>query len=137
MAISLNASTLIIGTLSGFIHLYDIASHQLLRSISTHKGLVITHLVTMLKPPDLTGHISLNLNTASAVSAKDVMPTRPVAPFQRVRDAKARNAHEVLMMLPTSVNVRFLFLFEVIFHLKRSSSSSITSASESTLDLHC
>ncbi|OJA12435.1 hypothetical protein AZE42_08093 [Rhizopogon vesiculosus] len=39
----------------------------------------------MLKPPDLIGHISLSLNLGSSFDAKDV---------------KAREAHEVMMMLP-------------------------------------
>ncbi|KAF8141696.1 WD40-repeat-containing domain protein [Boletus edulis] len=88
LCISLNGSLLLVGTASGLIHVYDIASHQLLRTISTHKGLSISFLATMLKPPDLVGHISLSLNVASTADARDVMPVRPVA------------LHEVSMMLP-------------------------------------
>lgn len=100
LSISITASLLLVGTATGLIHIYDIASHQLLRSISAHKGMSVTLLATMLKPPDLVGHISLSLNVASSAEAKDVIPVKPVAPFQRMRDPKAREAHEVTMMLP-------------------------------------
>lgn len=96
----MTSSLLLVGTAAGLIHLYDIASHQLLRSISAHKGMSITFLATMLKPPDLVGHISLSLNVSSSADAKDVVPVRPVAPFQRMKDPRAREAHEVTMMLP-------------------------------------
>lgn len=96
ISISMTTSLLLVGTVSGLIHLYDIASHQLLRSISAHKGMSITFLATMLKPPDLVGHISLS----SSADAKDVIPVRHVAPFQRMKDPKARETHEVTMMLP-------------------------------------
>ena len=57
----------------------------------------------MLKPPDLVGHVSLSM---SAGDPKDVVPVRPVAAFQRMRDAKARTAHEVATLLPPSARVR-------------------------------
>jgi pre-rRNA-processing protein IPI3 len=86
--------------------MYDIPSHQLMRSISTHKGLIITHLGTMLKPPDLIGHVSLNLSTsASTADLRDVVPIKPVMPFQRIRDVKNREAHEVSMLLPVQNDV--------------------------------
>jgi pre-rRNA-processing protein IPI3 len=95
-----------VGTATGLAHLHDIASHQLLRTISTHKGMSISHLATtMLKPPDLIGHVSLSLKVGSFSDAKDVIPVRPVVPFYRVKDAKARDAHEVMMMLPVQVEV--------------------------------
>ncbi|OAX31546.1 hypothetical protein K503DRAFT_787771 [Rhizopogon vinicolor AM-OR11-026] len=90
-------------TATGLIHLYDIASHQLLRTISMHKGMSISHLATMLKPPDLIGHISLSLNLGGFSDAKDIIPVRPVVPFHRMKDAKARDRHEVMMMLPVQV----------------------------------
>ncbi|KAI8985548.1 WD40 repeat-like protein [Trametes punicea] len=99
MSISLSGSMLLAGTASGLIHIYDIASHQLLRTVSSHKGMAITHVSTMLRPPDLIGHISLTLGAGSA-DARESIPVRPVAPFQRIRDAKAREAHEVSLMLP-------------------------------------
>ena len=92
------------------IHVYDIASHQLLRTISTHKGLSISFLATMLKPPDLVGHISLSLNVASVTDARNVMPVRPVAAFHRMKDANARELHEVSMMLPITSEVSYLLI---------------------------
>ena len=104
MAFSLSQSNLLVGTNAGEVRLYDVASHQLLRTISPLKdksqGLSITHIECMLKPPDLIGNISLGLNVSGVTSAKDVLPTYPIVPFQRVRDGKSRANHEVLMMLP-------------------------------------
>jgi len=102
LALSYTSASLLVGTATGSIHIYDIASHQLLRSISTHKGLPITYIQAMLKPPDLIGHVSLTINVRSPV--KDTTPPRPVVPFQRVRDAKVRESHEVLMVLPGHLN---------------------------------
>ncbi|CAL1714772.1 unnamed protein product [Somion occarium] len=100
LAISLTSSLLLVGTATGLIQIYDIASHQLLRTISTHKGFSITHLSTMLKPPDLVGHVSLSLGTGSTPDARESIPVKPVTPFQRMRDPKARELHEVAIMLP-------------------------------------
>ncbi|KAG8220873.1 WD40-repeat-containing domain protein [Butyriboletus roseoflavus] len=100
LCVSMNGSLLLVGTASGLIHVYDIASYQLLRTISTHKDMSISFLATMLKPPDLVGHISLSLNVASVADARDVMPVRPVAAFHRMKDVSARELHEVSMMLP-------------------------------------
>jgi pre-rRNA-processing protein IPI3 len=96
-----------VGTATGLIHIYDIASHQLLRTISAHKGMSISHLTTMLKPPDLVGHISLSLNLGSSADAKDIIPMRPIVPFHRMKDSKAREAHEVAMMLPVQDKAGF------------------------------
>ncbi|KAI1796611.1 WD40 repeat-like protein [Ganoderma leucocontextum] len=100
LAISLTSSMLLAGTSTGLIHIYDIASHQLLRTVSSHKGTQITHLTTMLRPPDLIGHISLSLTVGGGGEAKESIPVRPVAPFQRIQDGKAREAHEVSLLLP-------------------------------------
>lgn len=105
LALSLTASTLLVGTAHGAIHLYDVASHQLLRALApaAHKGLAVTGLAPMLKPPDLIGHASLSMSTGGGVSgagAREGIPVRPVASFQRTRDAKTRAAHELPMMLP-------------------------------------
>jgi len=78
---------------------YDIPSHQLLRTISTHQGYSITHLASMLKPPDLIGHISLSLAVNSVADAKEVIPVKPISPFQRTRDAKVREAHNIPILL--------------------------------------
>lgn len=105
MAISLTSTYLLVGTSSGAIHLYDLPSHQLVRTISTHKGFSITYLTSFLKPPDLVGHISLDLKVGSMSGARDALPAKPVQPFQRIKDSKTREAHEVNMFLQTKRNV--------------------------------
>ncbi|KXN86545.1 Pre-rRNA-processing protein IPI3 [Leucoagaricus sp. SymC.cos] len=104
MAISLTSTLLLVGTTNGMINLYDLPSHQLLRTISTHKGFSISHLTTLLKPPDLIGHISLDLKVGSMSDAKDALPAKPVQPFQRMKDAKAREAHEIHTLLHAKRN---------------------------------
>ena len=99
----MTSSHLLVGTHSGLIQVYDIASHQLLRSISTHKGFSITHLTTMLKPPDLVGHVSLSLGGGG--DSKEPVSVRHITPFQRMRDPKTREAHEVGIMLAGSSSV--------------------------------
>jgi pre-rRNA-processing protein IPI3 len=108
LAFSLTSTLLLAGTSAGLINIYDVPSHQLLRTISTHKDLSITHLATMLKPPDLIGHVSLNLNLSvgSVAEQKDVMTVKPVLPFHRMRDVKARERHEVAMVLSSQDTVR-------------------------------
>jgi pre-rRNA-processing protein IPI3 len=100
MTISLTGSSLLVGTEGGLVHLYDVTSHQLLRTISSHKGGAITLLRSVLKPIDLVGHVSLNLHVNGATDAKDVIPVRPILPFQRIKDPKLRDIHEVTIMLP-------------------------------------
>jgi len=68
----------------------------------------------MLKPPDLIGHVSLTLNPGNTADIKDMFPLRVVSPFQRIRDAKSREKHEVGMMLPTQETVRSCHKFESI-----------------------
>ncbi|PFH51950.1 hypothetical protein AMATHDRAFT_58182 [Amanita thiersii Skay4041] len=100
MTISLTSTLLLIGTATGLIHLVDIASHQQLRTVSTHKGFSITHIQTMLKPLDLVGHVNLSVYMGNNVDARESIPTRPITAFQRMRDAKAREDHEISLMLP-------------------------------------
>lgn len=100
MTISLTGSSLLVGTEGGLVHLYDVASHQLLRTISSHKGGAVTFLRSILKPIDLIGHVSLNLHVNGVMDAKDVIPVKPILPFQRIKDAKLRDTHEVSVMLP-------------------------------------
>ncbi|KIY53401.1 WD40 repeat-like protein [Fistulina hepatica ATCC 64428] len=97
MTISCTSASLLVATPAGSIHVYDIASHQLVRTIRTLNGLSVTHVATMMRPPDLIGHVSLSLG---AGDGKDTVSVRPVAIFQRTRDVKARAAHEVPMLLP-------------------------------------
>ncbi|KAK7445391.1 Pre-rRNA-processing protein ipi3 [Stygiomarasmius scandens] len=105
IAISFTSSLLLVGTVSGLIHIYDIPTHQLIRTISTHKGFSISHLSTMLKPIDLVGHVNLRMNVGAASDARESIPVKPVVPFQRMRDAKTRDLHEVSLLLPTQNEV--------------------------------
>lgn len=105
MTISLTGSSLLVGTEGGLVHSYDVASHQLLRTMSSHKGGAITFLRSILRPIDLVGHVSLNLHVNGATDAKDAIPVRPVLPFQRTKDAKLRSTHEVTIMLPAARSV--------------------------------
>jgi len=106
MAISLTSTFLLVGTSGGMIHLYDLPSHQLLRTISAHKGFSITYLTSLFKPLDLIGHISLDLKVGSLSDAKDALPAKPVQPFQKMKDTRAREAHEVQMLLNPKRNVK-------------------------------
>ncbi|KAH8832482.1 WD40-repeat-containing domain protein [Flagelloscypha sp. PMI_526] len=104
LVISLTGSLLLVGTSIGLIHVYDIPSSQRLRTISSHKGTPITYLKTLPKPLDLIGHVSLSLippSSSSADGIKDIVPTKPILPFQRIKDSKAREAHEISVLLPS------------------------------------
>ncbi|KAB5594826.1 Pre-rRNA-processing protein IPI3 [Ceratobasidium theobromae] len=106
LAISYTSTLLLVGTVSGAILVYDLESHQLLRSITTHsdKGLSVAYLQCMLKPIDLQGHTTI---TDSGVSNRESIPLRPVVPFQRMRDARAREIHQVMVMIPPRLKSRF------------------------------
>ena len=106
LTMSLTSSMLLAGTTTGLIHIYDVASHQLVRTLSTHKGTSITHLETMFRPPDLVGHVSLTLTGGGMSESKENIVVRPVATFQRIRDAKARDAHDVSLVLPQTTVCR-------------------------------
>lgn len=88
------------GTALGNVHVYDVPSHQLLRTINAHPGpgLAVTHLTALLKPPDLVGHVQLGGDKDGGI------PVLPILPFQRMREARPREAHEVTMMLPHARN---------------------------------
>ncbi|KZT59866.1 WD40 repeat-like protein [Calocera cornea HHB12733] len=94
LAISLTSALLLAGTSTGTINIYDLSSHQLLRAINTHRGYSINTLLTMLRPADLVGHAQAGFG-----SREEGVPGRTVAAFQRVRDGRARERHEVPMML--------------------------------------
>ncbi|EAU90595.2 pre-rRNA-processing protein IPI3 [Coprinopsis cinerea okayama7 len=98
IALSFASNILLVGTTEGSILMYDVPSHQHLRTITANKGLSITYIRTMLKPPDLIGHVNLDFRVGSSVDLKDTIPIKPIVPFQRMKDAKAREAHEVLIM---------------------------------------
>ena len=54
MALSLSTTHLLLGTHSGEIHVYSLPAHQHLRTLSSHQS-PITHISTLLRPPDLVG----------------------------------------------------------------------------------
>jgi pre-rRNA-processing protein IPI3 len=60
----------------------------------------------MMKPPDLSGHVSIDFKVGASADLKDTIPVKPVVPFQRTRDTKAREAHEVLVLLKNKTAVR-------------------------------
>jgi pre-rRNA-processing protein IPI3 len=101
LCLSLTGAMLLAGTAVGNVHVYDVPSHQLLRTINAHPGpeLAVTHLTTLLKPPDLVGHVRLDGDKDGRI------PVRPIMPFQRMREARPREAHEVTMMLPHAQKV--------------------------------
>ncbi|KAH9002183.1 WD40 repeat-like protein [Lactarius deliciosus] len=96
LSFSLTGALLLAGTALGNVHVYDVPSHQLLRTINAHPGpgLAVTHLTALLKPPDLVGHVQLGGDKDGGI------PVLPILPFQRMREARPREAHEVTMMLP-------------------------------------
>ena len=102
---------LLVGTALGNVHVYDVPSHQLLRTINAHPGpgLAVTYVTTLLRPPDLVGHVRLDGDKDGGI------PVRPVVPFQRMREARPREAHEVMMMLPLAQKVCFIFSDKRIF----------------------
>ncbi|KAG8932750.1 Pre-rRNA-processing protein ipi3 [Tulasnella sp. 418] len=99
LAISLTSSNLLVGTSTGHLEIYDIPSHQLIRTISTHQGYSITNITTMLKPPDLIGHTTLGSG-----SHHDAIPVKPISSFQRVKDQVSRDVHEVPIILPVPLD---------------------------------
>ncbi|KIO25848.1 hypothetical protein M407DRAFT_24804 [Tulasnella calospora MUT 4182] len=95
LAISFTGSTLLVGTVTGVVQIYDIPSHQLIRSINVQQGFAVTHVCSFLKPLDLVGQI-----TIGAPSPTDNIPVRPISSFHRIRDQPSRDAHEVPITLP-------------------------------------
>ncbi|TFK51715.1 WD40 repeat-like protein [Heliocybe sulcata] len=103
LCITLTCTLLLAGTASGIIHIFDIPSHQLLRTITTHKDMIITHLNTMMRPPDLVGHVSLQLAPGAGMGNAgqgEVTSLRSVVTFDRTRDPRKREAREVGIILP-------------------------------------
>ena len=103
LALSLTASLLLVGTAPGLVHVYDVRSHQLLRTISVHKGARITHLEALSKPPDLIGHVSL----VRATNSEATQP-RPIVALQRTRDVASRARRDVSVVLAAGPKVRSL-----------------------------
>lgn len=99
LALDLPGTQLLAGASDGGIAIFDVASHQLLRSLSTSTATTtgpVTFLATMLRPADLVGPAS---NTA-----KDALPAiRPLTTFHRIRDKSARETHDIPLILPKTV----------------------------------
>jgi pre-rRNA-processing protein IPI3 len=89
----MSSSLVLAGTVAGLVQVFDVESHQLLRSITTYKGkdLRITTVATMLKPLDLIGHVNLNVGVSDGFAVY----VKSVAPFMKVKDAKAMEKKEV------------------------------------------
>ncbi|KAG8974954.1 Pre-rRNA-processing protein ipi3 [Tulasnella sp. 425] len=61
LAISFTGSTLLVGTATGVVQVYDIPSHQLIRSINVQQGFAVTHVCSFLKPLDLVGQMTIEI----------------------------------------------------------------------------
>jgi pre-rRNA-processing protein IPI3 len=103
---TINSNNLVVGLESGLVNIYDVTSHQLLRSINTHKGQPMAMVGSMIKPFDLMGHIEIGETSGS----REDVPIRAILPFQRIRDPRAREAHEVSVLLPPTNIVGFRIL---------------------------
>ncbi|KZV93107.1 WD40 repeat-like protein [Exidia glandulosa HHB12029] len=96
LALDLPGTQLLAGTTDGTVSIFDVASHQLLRTISPSAQASpgpVTFVTTMLRPSDLVGPAS---------AQRDTLPLRPLAVFQRIRDKTARETHDVPLVLPKS-----------------------------------
>ena len=93
----MSASHLLVGTQSADVHIHSLPSHQHLRTIASHAG-PITHLDTLLRPPDLVGSTS---------NKQDAWPVLDIKPLERMRMGKtARDVQEVTMILKPTASTR-------------------------------
>ena len=92
MALSLSSSQLLIGTKAGDIHIHALPSHQHLRTISAHAQTgAISHISTMLCPPDLVGR----------PFRADEWAVMEIRNLERMRVGRAaKDAQEVVVVLP-------------------------------------
>lgn len=97
LVLSKSQSHLISGTASGHIYIHSLPSHQHLRTITSHIGVPITHLSTLLRPPDLVGSVSLrdaaNAATSNGSVAPGAWPVREVKQFERMKVLKRDVRH--------------------------------------------
>ena len=92
LALSLSFTHLLVGTQAGDIHVHSLPSHEYLRTITSHSS-PITHLSTLLRPPDLVG-------TGVKLEAWPIMEIKPL---ERSRLGKtARDVHAVTLLLRPS-----------------------------------
>ena len=86
----MSSTHLLAGTQAGDIHIHSLPSHQHLRTIISHAS-PITHLSTLLQPPDLVG---------TGVKL-DSWPVMEIKPLERMRIGKsAEEVQEVTILLP-------------------------------------
>lgn len=94
LALSLSATHLLIGTQKAEIHIHSLPSHQHMRTIAAHAG-PITHLSTMLRPPDLVG--------STHAPKQDAWPIMEIKPLERIRAGRAaRDVQESTILLRPS-----------------------------------
>lgn len=97
LALSATASHLLIGTSAADIHVYALPSHQHIRTLSSHAG-AISHLSTMLRPPDLVG-----------TPQSSVWPLMEIRPFERTKaGARIKEAHDVGIVLQANAHTALL-----------------------------
>jgi hypothetical protein len=108
LVLSKSQSHLISGTAHGHIHIHSLPSHQHLRTITSHIGVPITHLSTLVRPPDLVGSVSLrDAANAATMSVGGIVgagawPVKEVKQFERMKVVKrdaARQMGDVGVML--------------------------------------
>jgi pre-rRNA-processing protein IPI3 len=111
LALSMTGTLLLAGTTRGQVHVFDVSSHQLLRTFAPAGAaaaaaggagptMAVTFLRAGLRPPDLIGHVSLGGAAGGTARGTLELAPRTVVPFQRTRDARTREKHEVWMALP-------------------------------------
>jgi pre-rRNA-processing protein IPI3 len=97
MTLSLSTTHLLLGTYSGEIHIYSLPSHQHLRTLSSHQS-PITHISTLLRPPDLIG---------TTGGKKDGWPIMEIKALERMRAGRiAREVQECTLVLGQSGSSR-------------------------------
>ncbi len=93
-ALSLSATHLLIGTQKAEIHIHSLPSHQHMRTIAAHAG-PITHLSTMLRPPDLVG--------STHAPKQDAWTVMEIKALERIRAGRAaRDVQESTILLRPS-----------------------------------
>jgi pre-rRNA-processing protein IPI3 len=100
MALSLSTTHLLIGTPTGDIHIHALPSHQHLRTLQSHSG-SITHLSTLLRPPDLISGSGKSKMTES-------FPLMDIKTLERMKVGRAaRDLHEpVILIRPNTLQDR-------------------------------
>ncbi|GHJ90405.1 hypothetical protein NliqN6_6807 [Naganishia liquefaciens] len=98
LVLSKSQSHLVSGTASGHIYIHALPSHQHLRTITSHVGVPVTHLSTLIRPPDLVGSVSLRDAANAATSSHGVVapgawPVKEIKQFERMKVIKRDARH--------------------------------------------